>query len=72
MLLKRAVRIFCVVPIATGTLDLVLGAAVLRRAGADIPDSLTTDPVVNNQIGFWGAIWFGFGVLSGRQALTYV
>ncbi len=72
MLLKRAVRIFCVVPIATGTLDLVLGAAVLRRAGADIPDSLTTDPVVNNQIGFWERSGLDSACCSGRQALTYV
>ncbi len=72
MLLKRAVRIFCVVPIATGTLDLVLGAAVLRRAGADIPDSLTTDQVLTTKSASGERSGLDSACCSGRQALTYV
>lgn len=56
------VRLFCIVPFATGAADMVGGAWILGQAGAVIPDGMANDPVVNNQIAFWGAIWLGFGV----------
>jgi len=34
---------------------------VLTGGGAKIPEPTASDPVLNNQIKFWGAIWFGYG-----------
>ena len=58
-----AVRVFCVLPFALGAADMVGGASILNSAGAVLPDDLVRDAVFNNQIRFWGAIWFGYGVL---------
>lgn len=58
-----AVRIFCFLPFLTGLADLLLGARVLGIAGLMVPDTIASDPALNSQIGFWGAIWFGTGLL---------
>ena len=34
----------------------------LQQAGSAIPRGASLDPVLNNQIAFWGAIWLGYGV----------
>jgi hypothetical protein len=47
----------------TGALDLVLGARVLSAAGAAVSAEALADPVLNSQVRFWGAIWFGCGVV---------
>lgn len=59
--LRRVVRIFCLLPLVTGSLDLVQGVRVLRPAGAVIPDRVADDPALNSQIKFLGAIWLGYG-----------
>jgi hypothetical protein len=61
--LKTAVQISCPLPLITGAMDLVLGARVLSATGAALPAEALSDPVLNSQIRFWGAIWFGFGVV---------
>ena len=61
--LQITVRIFCLLPFATGTLDLVAGTTLLSQAGSPITHALAQDPVLNSQIAFWGAIWFGFGLV---------
>jgi hypothetical protein len=43
--------------------DLVLGARVLSAAGAALSGEALSDPVLKSHIRFWGAIWFGFGVV---------
>ncbi len=57
------VRMFCVVPLLTGLVDIIGGTWILGQAGAVLPREITTDAVLNNQIAFWGAIWLGFGIL---------
>ena len=57
------VRIFCVIPFLTGIVDILGGAWILGQAGATLPVDIADNAVINNQIAFWGAIWFGFGVL---------
>jgi hypothetical protein len=45
--LKRVVRVFCLVPLITGPLDLVQGIRALRPVGAVIPDRVAADPRAN-------------------------
>lgn len=61
--LAIGLRIFCALPFATGAYDLISGVKVLTGGGARIPPSVELDPVLNSQIKFWGAIWFGFGLV---------
>ncbi len=65
--LKIAVRTLCVIPFVTGVIDMVDGVGLLIFAGAHL-GSVACDPVLNSQIGFWGAIWFGFGVVLWRAS----
>lgn len=60
--LSVVLRIFCVLPFVTGVLDLFIGARIFALSGTEIPASVVTDPNLNNQIKFWGAIWFGYGL----------
>jgi hypothetical protein len=61
--LKTVVQILCLLPLITGAMDLVMGARVLNAAGAALSVEALSDPILNSQIRFWGAIWFGFGVV---------
>ncbi len=65
--LKWAVRTLCVIPFVTGIADVTNGVGLLNLAGAHL-QSVATDPVLNSQIGFWGAIWLGFGVILWRAS----
>ena len=55
-------RVFCVVPFLTGAADLWLGAKILTLSGVRMPEQVTRDAILNSEIRFWGAIWFGYGV----------
>jgi hypothetical protein len=55
-------RLFCVVPFLTGVVDVIGGVWIIEQAGAALPMEVSANAVLNNQIAFWGAIWFGFGV----------
>ena len=57
------VRIFCLLPFATGLADLVLGPRVFGPLGLTFPAAIMSNPALNSQIGFWGAIWFGMTLL---------
>ena len=65
--LKIAVRAFCVVAFATGFVDLFAGVKLLIFGGGHL-DGVANDPVLNSQVGFWGAIWFGFGLILWRAS----
>ena len=65
--LTLAVRLFCVVAFVTGGLDLVDGMDLLVSAGAPV-ERVAADPVLNSQVRFWGAIWFGFGLVLWRTS----
>lgn len=59
--LTIVIRLFCVLPFVLGAADLFGGARILISAGAMLAGNTAMDPVLNNQIKFWGAIWFGYG-----------
>ena len=63
--LKMAVRVLCIVPFVTGVVDVLDGVDLLILGGARL-EGVARDPVLNSQIGFWGAIWLGFGVILWR------
>ena len=65
--LKLTVRLLCIIPFLTGVADIVNGVSLLSFAGARL-GSATADPVLNSQVGFWGAIWLGFGVILWRTS----
>ena len=65
--LKFAVRTLCIVPFVTGAIDIVDGVGLLTFGGAHL-ESAASDPVLNSQVAFWGAIWFGFGVILWRAS----
>ena len=60
--LRVTLRIFCVIPFVTGAVDMIGGAKFLAATGANLPPQSIADPLLNNQMGFWGGIWFGFGI----------
>ena len=65
--LKPAIRGLCLLAFATGAIDMVVGVRLLIAGGGRLAD-VASDPVLNSQIGFWGAIWFGFGVVLWRAS----
>jgi hypothetical protein len=60
--LKIAVRVLCLLIVFAGMAQLVDGVSFLLIAGAPVA-SIFNDPVLNSQVRFWGAIWFGFGIV---------
>jgi len=60
---KAALYLLAVIPLLTGALDLVVGLRVQALIGAQLSPEGFRDPLLNSQIRFFGAIWFGFGVL---------
>ncbi len=68
--LRTVLRVFCIIPFLTGAVDMIGGAKFLASTGAHLPPESIADPLLNNQMGFWGGIWFGFGITlwyaSGR------
>ena len=65
--LKLAVRTLCLIPFVTGAIDIVNGVGLLTFGGAHL-EGVASDPVLNSQVGFWGAIWFGFGIILWRAS----
>jgi hypothetical protein len=61
--LSLVVKTLCLIPLATGGLDLLLGAKALGATGAHLPVDALSDPTLNSQLRFFGAIWLGFGVM---------
>ena len=66
-LLKMVVRAFCLIAFLTGAVDMFAGVHLLIVGGAHLRD-VTDDAVLNSQVGFRGAIWFGFGVILWRAS----
>lgn len=65
--LKLLVRAFCVLAFLTGAVDMIAGVRLLIVGGARLGD-VARDPVLNSQVAFWGAMWFGFGVVLWRTS----
>lgn len=53
--------VLSVVPLVTGAVDLVFGAAAVQLLGTELPESGLLDPTLNSQLRFFGAIWIGYG-----------
>jgi Domain of unknown function (DUF4345) len=66
--LKIVLRTLCVIPLATGVLDFFLGAGALAVVDTALPGEAMADPSLNSQLRFFGAIWFGFGLLLWHVA----
>ncbi len=65
--LKLAIRAFCLIAFLTGAVDMFAGVHLLITGGAHL-DNVTSDAVLNSQVAFWGAIWFGFGIVLWRAS----
>ena len=65
--LKMVVRALCIIPFVTGVIDIVNGVGLLTFASAFL-ESIASDPILNSQVGFWGTIWFGLGIILWRAS----
>ena len=54
-------KISSFIPFTTGLLEVFAGTRVLTAGGASIPPATAVDPVLNSQLAFAGALWFGYG-----------
>jgi hypothetical protein len=61
--LQTVLAILGLIPILTGGLDLILGARSLRVVGSSMPLGNLNDVVLDSQIRFLAAIWFGVGII---------
>ncbi len=61
--LQIVLAILSLIPILTGGLDLILGAQSVNTVGGSLPLSALNDVVLNSQIRFLAAIWFGMGMI---------
>lgn len=59
---KTIIYILASVPIITGLMNVFMGLGAQELIGAQLTNSGFTDPLLNSQMSFYGAIWFGFGV----------
>ena len=65
--LKLATRLLCILAFVTGIVDMFAGVRLLIAGGGNLA-GVAADPVLNSQVGFWGAIWFGFGIILWRTS----
>jgi hypothetical protein len=61
--LQTVLGVLGLIPILTGGLDLILGAIALNIAGASVSPEVLNNAVLDSQIRFFGAIWFGIGIV---------
>jgi len=60
---KTTLYLLTVIPLLTGALNLALGLPGQRLIGARVSSAALSDPLLNSQIRFFAAIWFGFGLV---------
>ncbi|HEY2659572.1 MAG TPA: DUF4345 domain-containing protein [Caulobacteraceae bacterium] len=60
---KAVVFLLAAIPLLTGPLDLFLGLKAPKSIGMVLSDIDVRDPVLNSQVRFFGAVWFGTGLL---------
>lgn len=51
------------IPTITGGLSLILGARAFNVVGGSIPSEAVNNVVLDSEVRFLGAIWFGIGVV---------
>lgn len=59
---RWAVRALALIALLTGAGDVIVGLAGQQMIGAALQEGYS-DPLLNSQIRYLGAIWFGFGLL---------
>lgn len=59
---RAAIRALALIALLTGTVDVVLGLQAQQSIGAALEEGYG-DPLLNSQIRYLGAVWFGFGAL---------
>jgi hypothetical protein len=64
--------LLALIPLCTGALNLGMGLRAQGLIGAQLSPEGFRDPLLNSQIRFYGAIWFGFGVLLCVYSVTGV
>lgn len=60
---KTTLYLLALIPLFTGALNVVLGLQAQGLIGAQLSPEGFRDPLLNSQMRFYGAIWFGFGLL---------
>jgi hypothetical protein len=60
---KIVVFVLALIPIVTGPLDIALGLEAPHLLGAALSPEDLRDPVLDSEIRFFGAFWFGVGPL---------
>ncbi|MDD3444144.1 MAG: DUF4345 domain-containing protein [Zavarzinia sp.] len=61
-ILRNVVRVFCLLPFVTGAMDLAIGASSLSKIDSPLGAEVLSDPVLDSQVRFFGAIWLGYGL----------
>ncbi|MBA4284927.1 MAG: hypothetical protein C0434_05285 [Xanthomonadaceae bacterium] len=59
---RAVIRALALLALLTGSIDVLLGLAAQQTIGAALEEGYG-DPLLNSQIRYLGAIWFGFGAL---------
>ena len=59
---RVVVRALAVLALLTGAVDVLIGLPGQQKIGAALAEGYT-DPLLNSQLRYLGAVWFGFGVL---------
>ena len=54
-------KLSSLIPFGTGFIEVLAGTRILIELGAAIPPQAAVDPVLNSQLSFCGALWFGYG-----------
>lgn len=67
--LRIVILVFCLLPLITGALDMLLGGQALKKLGSRVAPEALADPTLDNQVRFWGAVWLGFGLLLAYAAI---
>lgn len=63
MMLQIVLAVLGFIPIFTGGLSIILGVGALSAVGGLVPSEAVNNVVVDSEIRFLGAIWFGIGVI---------
>lgn len=59
---RAVVRALAILALVTGSIDVLLGLGAQATIGAALEEGYG-DPLLNSQIRYLGAVWFGFGAL---------
>jgi hypothetical protein len=62
-LFRAILFVLSAIPLLTGLLDMLYGTGAIPLFGGTLPATALTEPSLDSQIRFLGAIWMGFGVL---------